>query len=151
MIEATRRAYLEALGFDVWVARPEAPARDVLGLGAGRGGTLLVCRSADESRSELAGDLCRALADDPVWAWLNPSADEDGRSLEDIVSSHLITRVLLFGRDPARQLFQGAPPGVVGSAEVVELPGLEDLAVSAPARQALWRKLRKFLPSGGSA
>ena len=35
MIDPQRQAYLEAMGLDVWVAKPPEPERDRLVLGAG--------------------------------------------------------------------------------------------------------------------
>ena len=151
MIEARRRAYLEALGFDVWIARPPAPEPGRLGVSAGRGSTLLICRCAADCTAALASDLARALGGDPVWSWLDPAADDETEFLADIVSSRLITRVLLVGRDAARSLFQGAPPAMLGSAEIVEVPGLEELAISASARKALWRRLQNAAGAGGAA
>ena len=151
MTEGQRRAYLEALGFDVWIARPAAPEPGRLGIGGGRGSTLLVFRSAAEHGTELAADLARALGGDPVWSWLDPGADEETERLADIVSNRLITRVLLFGRDTGRCLFQAAPPATIGSAEVLELPGLDELANEALARRALWRLLRSGTAAGSVA
>jgi hypothetical protein len=151
MIEARRRAYLEALGFDVWIARPPAPEPGRLGVGTGRGSTLLICRSAADCTAELASDLARALGGDPLWSWLDPAAGDEAEFLADIVASRLITRVLLFGSAAARSLFQGPPPAMLGSAEIVEAPGLEELAISASARKTLWRRLQSAAGAGGAA
>ena len=72
MIETRRRAYLEALGFDVWLARPPAPEPGALSVGPGSGSTLLVCDAAADSTPDLAKDLARALGGEPTWAWLEP-------------------------------------------------------------------------------
>lgn len=142
MIEARRRAYLEALGFDVWITRPPAAERGRVGVGAGEGSALLVCPSVDDCNMEIAGDLARALGGDPVWAWLDPAAETDGQFLEDIVADRLITRVLLFGPEPGRSLFKGPVPARIGSAVVGVAPALEELAAEGSARKALWRQLR---------
>jgi DNA polymerase III psi subunit len=142
VIEARRRAYLEALGFDVWITRPPAAERGRVGVGAGEGSALLVCPSVDDCNMEIAGDLARALGGDPVWAWLDPATEADSRFLEDIVADRLITRVLLFGPEPGRSLFKGPVPARIGSAVVAVAPSLEELAVNGSARQSLWRQLR---------
>lgn len=142
MIEARRRAYLEALGLDVWITRPPAAERGRVGVGAGEGSALLVCPSVDDCNMEIAEDLARALGGDPVWAWLEPVSENDGQFLEDIVADRLITRVLLFGPEPGRSLFKGPVPALVGSAVVAVAPALEELAANGSARQALWRQLR---------
>jgi len=142
MIEARRRAYLEALGFEVWVTRRPAAEAGRIVVGAGQGSTLLVCPSAAECRTELAADLVRALGGDPVWAWLGLDADESGQVLEEVVAARLITRVFLFGQDPARSLFHGSPPEILGSARLTVLPGLQELAVSGTARRDSWKQLR---------
>jgi len=144
MIEARRRAYLHALGFDVWLARTPAAEHGLLGVGDGRGSTLLICQSAADQETELAADLSRALGGEPVWAWLDPGADDDSQALEDIIDSRLITRVLLFGPEPGRNLFRGTVPQIIGSATVSVAPAMDQLAVSAPARKALWRQLRNL-------
>jgi hypothetical protein len=99
----------------------------------------------------LASDLARAVGGDPAWGWLDPVGDENAGFLADIVSSRLITRVLLIGREAGGRLFRGAPPATIGSAEVLEVPGLDELAVSAPARKALWRRLQDSTRAGGVA
>jgi hypothetical protein len=150
MIEERRRAYLEALGYDVWVARPPAPEPGRLSVGAGDGSTLLVCDAASDCGTELARDLVRTVGGEPVWAWFDLEDESGGQALGDIVSGRLITRILLFGRETAQRLFQGSAPEIVGSATVTVVPGLQELAVSGMARQSLWRHLRKWqLAAGG--
>jgi hypothetical protein len=151
MIDARRCAYLEALGFDVWIARPAAPEPGFLGVGAGRGSTLLVCRSAADCRTQVAGDLARALGGDPVWSWIDPAADDDFEQLADIVSSRLITRVLLLGRETAGCLFEAAPPAMLGSAQILEAPGLDEVAINPAARKDLWRRLQSMAAGGATA
>lgn len=159
MIEARRRAYLEAMGFDVWVARSPAQSMaqpmsqpGLLVVGPGQGSTLLVCAAAAETASKFAADLTRALGGDPAWAW----PDRDGRGdgggeslgLEAAIGARLITRVVIFGADTARWLFDGAVPEVVASAAVLTLDGLEELAVRGAAKRALWQRLQNPLRGG---
>lgn len=138
MIEARRRAYLEALGLDVWIGRPSAPEPGCLAVSGGRGSTLLVCSSSADCQTDIAADVARALGGDPVWAWLNPLPEESGEPLENIIAHRLITRVLLLGPRAARSLFRGGAPEIVGSATVSVAPALEDLASSASARKSFW-------------
>jgi DNA polymerase III psi subunit len=142
VIEARRRAYLEALGLDVWITRSPAAERGRVGVGTGEGSALLVCPSVEDCSTEIAGDLARALGGDPVWAWLDPATETAGQFLEDIVADRLITRVVLFGPEPGRSLFKGPVPALIGSAVVAVAPALEELAANGSARQALWRQLR---------
>ncbi|MGK2927587.1 MAG: hypothetical protein ACSLE2_18395 [Lysobacterales bacterium] len=161
MIEARRRAYLEAMGFDVWVARsaaqPIAEAGSQPGLlvvGPGQGSTLLVCAEAAQTAGKFAADLTRALGGDPAWAW--PDRDGDGTGdgggdslgLEAAIGARLFTRVVIFGADTARWLFEEAVPEVVASAAVSTLDGLEELAVSSAAKRALWQRLQNPLRGG---
>ena len=171
MIEARRRAYLEAMGFDVWVARSAAqpPAQamsqsmsqstsqsGLLVVGPGQGSTLLVCASAAETASKFAADLTRALGGDPAWAWPDRggpgggTGDGGGDSLglEAVIGARLITRVVIFGADTARWLFDGAVPEVVASAAVSTLDGLGELAVRGAAKRALWQRLQNPLRGG---
>jgi hypothetical protein len=191
--EARRRAYLEALGFDVWVARSAALAGGAqaaasadtpfdatlsapfdasadqqngrIRVASGRGSTLLVCSSAADSASKFAADVVRALGGDPAWAWpirdlgrdlgrgVGRDAGGDHLTLEAAIGARLITRVLVFGDDTARWLFQGAIPPVIGSATVTPLAGLGEIAQHAAAKRALWRCLQDPLldASPGSA
>jgi hypothetical protein len=167
VIEARRRAYLEAMGFDVWVARStaadageEQPGRiqGHIQVGPGRGSTLLVCAAAADSASRFAADVVRALGGDPAWAWpvrgVGHGAGGDNITLEEAIGARLITRVFVFGGDTARWLFQGEIPPVVGSATVTPLAGVGEIAQQGAAKQALWRCLQDPLrsaPPGGSA
>jgi len=155
MIEARRRAYLEAMGFDVWVSRAAAEAAQAfagaeatarLQLGPGEGSTLVVCGEAAHSAGKFAGDLARALGSEPVWAWPDAADGADGQELEAVVDARLITRVVLLGAEVTRRLFPGGVPANVRSAVVATAAAMEELAVSGEARRALWRCLR-----GGAA
>ena len=138
MIEARRRAYLEAIGLDVWVVRPPAQERGCLTVNGGRGSTLLICPSSADCMTDIAADVARALGGDPVWAWLDPLPEDGGARLENIITHRLITRVLLLGPSAERSLFQGGAPEIVGSATVSVAPSLDDLASSASARKSFW-------------
>ena len=138
--ELRRRAYLEALGFDVWLPKDVAaePARLVV---SGDGCTLLVCASPAESASRLAGDIGRALGGDVAWAWPDHAAGAETLSLAEAVERHLFTGILLFGSTIEQRLFAARAPEVIGSARVLQAPGLEELEVRGTAKQALWTLL----------
>ena len=138
--EPRRRAYLEALGLDVWLPKAAAPgpARLVV---SGDGCTLLVCASPQESASRLAGDIGRALGDDVAWAWPDPGDGTESLDLAEAVEEQLFTGVLLFGQEVENRLFAASAPKVIGSARVLRAPGLQDLEVRGTAKQALWRLL----------
>ena len=108
MAEARRQAYLEAMGFDVWVRKPPPPERGALVVGPGGGSTLLVCHGPEASSDRLAADIARAIGDEPVWAW--PAADGGAEypGVEEAVARGLFTRLLVFGEHLAREL-----PGIV--------------------------------------
>jgi len=139
MTEARRRAYLEAMGYDVWVAKPPGPGPARLVVGPGEGGDLLVCAAPDASSSKLAADIARALGGDPVWAWPDPTGDPAQPTVEEAVGERLFTQLLVFGETLAHALFGAAPPGVVGSSAVHVAPELDELAVRGSAKRALWR------------
>jgi len=142
MIEERRREYLRSLGLDVWLLRPPGPEPGCIGIGSGGDSTLLLCLSADQCRTELARDVARALGGDPLWAWLDPAAEEEAQILREVVAERLITRILVFGPETARRAFAGEVPAILGSATIVTLPGLQELAASGAARQELWKQLR---------
>lgn len=150
MIEARRRAYLEALGFDVWIARSAAPEGARLGVSTGGGSTLLICASRAGCATAIASDIARAVGGDAVWAWLESSPDAGNQCLGDLIGNQLITRVLLFGPDPARALFQGEVPEVVGSATVSTAPPLQELAASGIVRRDFWQSLRGLRDTQGA-
>jgi hypothetical protein len=60
MTAAQRRAYLDAMGIDVWLERQAEPVWDRLVLGPGAGSTLLVCNDPEDAASALAADIVRA-------------------------------------------------------------------------------------------
>jgi hypothetical protein len=145
MTESRRRAYLEAMGFDIWLARPGPD--DFLRLccpvieGKDGGRSLLVCERPDLPGSRLAGDIERALGGDASWAW--PAADDASETfvLRDLVNERLFTEVLVFGRELPPLLGCRTEPQVLDSARVWPLPSLDELMVSPQARQALWTQV----------
>lgn len=166
MIEARRRAYLEAMGFEVWVAKaaaPHATARvaasvaspaGLIRVGPGQGSTLLVCATAADTAGKFAADVVRALGGDPAWAWPDRADAGGGVALEEAIGARLFTRVFVFGDEAARWLFAGEIPQVIASAAVTVVDSLEVLAVRGAAKQALWRRLQDPLrspPRGGAA
>ena len=146
MMEAQRRAYLEAMEIGVWIAKPAAPDVARWVVGPGSGSTLLLCRSPEESGTPLAADIGRSLGGDPVWAWPDPEGGPEYPSLEGTIEQYLFTRVLLFGKALAGQSFQGKVPGIVGSASVKVTADMDELAVDGMARRNLWRCLSEALP-----
>jgi len=142
MIESQRRAYLDSMGFDIWVRRSARPERDRLLISPGQGSTLLICESPAASVTKLAGDVARALGDDPVWAWPDPDGTQDSERLQDAVGHRLFTRVIVFGESLAKQLFDGEIPAVLGSAAVHLISGLDDLAVRGTAKLDFWQRVR---------
>ena len=138
MIEARQRAYLEAMGFDVWVAKPPPPDWSRLVIGPGDGSTLLVCSAAENCSTALAGDITRALGNNPAWAWPDPDPNM-GTPLEDAIENRLFTRLVVFGEDLAGKMFGKDVPAVMASSSISIAPGLDELAVRGTAKQALWR------------
>lgn len=138
MIESRRRAYLEAMGYPIWVSRKRNFDGALLNLAPGQGRCLLVCPSAAETSTRLAGDIARALGGEACWAWFG---DGGGVGLADAVNERLAVHVVLFGADAAKPLLGGEPPAVLGSAALLVAPGMDRLAASAEARQTLWREL----------
>ena len=145
MIEARKQAYLEAMGFDVWVARPPQAEQDRLVLGPGQGSTLLVCSASEHTASKLAGDIARVLGGDPVWAWLDPEGNPEQPRLEQAVADSLFTRVIVFGASLAERLFGGAAPAVLLTSSVSVADGLDELAVRGTAKRELWALLSQDL------
>jgi hypothetical protein len=143
MIESQRRAYLEALGFDVWVTRPPPPQPGLLVVGSDPAAILLVCGKPEDSATRIAGDVVRALGGGASWAWPDTGGGEATVGLAEAIADRRITRVILFGQEPARWLFQGAVPKVLESAAVAAAPGLDELAGQGRARRLLWRLLQE--------
>ena len=144
MIEERRKAYLEAMGYDVWVARPPPPEPGSLVISRGKGSVLLVCDQPASCATKFSGDIARVLGQDPVWAW--PAGDDDqvSEQLEDAVGDRLLTDVLVFGEDLAWGLFRGASPDLLASAKVTVTSGMDELAVRGAAKRELWALIREF-------
>ena len=141
MIESQRRAYLEAIGLDVWSIRPARPESNRLLFQPGEGGTLLICADPDATATRIAVDIARTLAGDVVWAWPDPEGNPESPTLEQAVEHYLFTRVVLFGGGLARQLFKGDAPLIIASAGITVTEDLGELAVRGRAKRIFWRQL----------
>lgn len=141
MIESRRRAYLNAMGLDVWALKPPPPQPDRLVFQPGDGDTLLLCQEPDETAGRIAGDIARALGHAVVWAWPEPAGAAESASLEQAIGQHLFTRVIVFGQALAGSVFKGDAPPVMGSARILVTQSLDQLAVRGSAKQALWEQL----------
>lgn len=120
-------------------AAPEAPLRESLAqlkLGPGSGGILLVCAADTDSASRLANDIDRVLGGSPVWAW--PFTDTGAVNLNCAIDENLFTRVAIFGRQLATQLFDGELPAHLNSAKLVLLPSMQEIQGRAESRRELW-------------
>ncbi len=144
MMESRRRAYLNALGLDVWTVKPPPPSLDRLVLQPGTGQTLLLCREPEETARRIAGDIARALGQDVVWAWPDPEGRAENASLEEAIRQHLFTRVVVFGSSLADRICKGEAPRVVGSAGILVTRDMDELAVRGNAKQSLWEQLSSF-------
>lgn len=141
MNEARRRAYLDALGLDLWLLKKRPAAGLRLVVNPGRSSTLLICGSPEASASRFAADVVRVLGDEPAWGWPDHEGRADALELAEAVDQHLFTRVLVFGPDPAAQLFEGPPPPVLGSARIAVVDDLDELAVRGTAKKSLWKEI----------
>jgi len=141
MIESRRRAYLDAMGLDVWALKPPPPQPDRLVFQPGDGDTLLLCQEPDETANRIAGDIARALGHAVVWAWPEPAGTAQSASLEQAIGQHLFTRVIVFGHALAGRVFKGNAPPVMGSARILVTQSLDQLAVRGSAKQAFWEQL----------
>lgn len=107
-----------------------------LKLGAGSGGTLLICAMDTDSASKLANDISRSLGKVPVWGWPDASA-ESIKPLE-AVAENLFTTVAVFGEELAGRLFGLDVPDNLNSARLVLLPAMRELEATQEARRELW-------------
>jgi hypothetical protein len=144
MRESQRRAYLDAMGFDVWVARPVRPEPDQLVLQAGNGQTLLLCEEPEQTARRIAGDIARALDQDIVWAWPDIDGQEGATSLEEAIGQYLFTRVVVFGAALANRVRKGEIPPVIGSASMLVTDSLGEMEVRGSAKQTFWEQLSLF-------
>lgn len=142
MTETRRRAYLDAMGIDIWAIKPPAPLTDRLVFQPGTGSTLLICDTPDATATRFAADIKRAFPGEVVWAWPDPEGRAESPTLEQAVADGLFTRVVLFGPAVAGQLFKGDIPEVAGSASVTLTEALDDLADHGKAKRILWRRVR---------
>jgi len=147
MIESRRRAYLEAMGFDIWSAKPPEKEANRLLIQAGEGDTLLVSDLPAVAENPFAWDVARALGGAVVWASPDPEGRSGSPTLEDAVGQHLFTRVVLFGEGLSHQLFKSGTPLVVGSARILVTRRLEDLAENGRAKHAFWNQLSGLCPN----
>jgi len=141
VIESRRRAYLDAMGLDVWSIKPPEPELDRLLFQPGEGSTLLVCEAPEATATRIAGDIARALASKVVWAWPDPEGSPRSLTLEQAVGQYLFTRVVLFGDSLARQVFKGDAPLITGSASITVCDRLDELAVRGTSKQVFWTQL----------
>jgi hypothetical protein len=141
MIESRRRAYLDAIGLDVWSLRPPEPEFNRLLFQPGTGGTLLICDTPDATATRIAGDIARALGGEVVWAWPDPEGNPQSLTLEQAVDQYLFTRVVLFGTGLGRRMFLSGAPQVAGSAGVTVTDKLDELAVRGNTKQEFWKQL----------
>ncbi len=148
MMEAQRRAYLEAMDIEVWVSKPATTLQDHLVIGPGSGSTLLVCRDGLEASTALAADICRYLGDKPVWAWPDPDGGQDHPTLKQAVDLGLYIRIVFLGQCIAGQMFKGAVPELLVSARIIVAPDLDQLTVSAEFRKKLWQLLSETTSAG---
>lgn len=147
MMESRRRAYLEAMGLDVWAIKPPPAQPDRLVLQPGNGQTLLLCEEPEETAQRIAGDIARALDQDVVWAWPDPGGGSENASLAEAVGQHLFTRIVVFGAALANRVCKGEVPRVIGSASILVTGSVNELAVSGSAKQAFWEELSLSRPS----
>jgi hypothetical protein len=141
MTELRRRAYLEAMGLDVWALKPPPPKPGQLVIQPGSGDTLLLCQQPEETAGRLAGDIARALAQGGVWAWPDQGGYSESTSLEQAIACHLFTRVVVFGEGLAREIFKADVPPVIGSASILVVDTMDEITVRGSAKQALWKHL----------
>ena len=165
-----QQAYLEALQITPWVRRslppetpqpedspaaaspPESPATTSdlqasvplaearLAFGPGAGGCLLLGPSQAAAAQQVASDLSRSLGQPPVWCW--PAEDETAKAAHAACDERLATDLLILGPALASLMFGADLPERSGSARVLLLPSLDELAASAEARRACWQALR---------
>lgn len=141
MIELRRRAYLDALGIDVWLSKPAEADRNRLLFSPGKGDTLLVCSSAESSITRLASDITRALGGEVIWAWPDPEGRKESPTIAEAVGQFLFTRIVIFGSNLERQICGNEPPEFGASTRVLAAPDLNELAERGTARRLFWKQI----------
>lgn len=141
-------ARLAEMGIEVWLSRglrlqpeldagPERKDEPRVRLAAGAGAWLLVQRRPWDGRhADFLADLQALLGPEQCRFGQWADSREAGQGLSEL-SERGVNHVLAFG----------PPPPGASSAGLVELPPLDELAVSAAARRALWQSLRPLLRS----
>ena len=97
---------------------------------------MLICAKDSDSASKIANDISRSLGRMPVWAW--PDSDKQSILPGDAVDENLFTCVAVFGEATGRLLFGNNLPASLGSAKLVQLPAMAELAGNESARRELW-------------
>ena len=143
MNELRRQAYLEAMGIEVWQARPQPVARNRLLAPEADGSLLLICEHQGQREQRIVADICRCLGDSLAWAWSDPEGKDSSPDLETLIRQRLFTEVIVFGAELAGHLAGPDVPDVVASARVHVAPDLDELAASGLARQAFWNEVLK--------
>jgi len=141
MTELRRRAYLDALGIDVWLSKPVEPDHNRLLFSPGKGDTLLVCSSAESSITRLAGDITRALGGEVIWAWPDQEGRKESPTIAEAVGQFLFTRVVIFGSDLGRQICSDDQPEFSASTSVLTAPDLNELVERGTARRLFWKQI----------
>ena len=144
MNPSSQRAYLEALDIPVWIRKELAEKETAsvavgLKIGPGSSQTLLICMGAQDAARRIAADIARCLKSEPVWAWVEPEQTEP--AIGDVVSEHLFTTVLVFGKELAAALFGSKIPETLGSARIITTESLEILEDSPTAKRFLWNQI----------
>ena len=141
MIELRRRAYLDALGIDVWLSKPAEADRNRLLFSPGKGDTLLVCSSTESSITRLASDISRAVGGEVIWAWPDPEGRKESPTIAEAVGQFLFTRIVIFGSNLERQICSNEPPEFGASTRVLTAPDLNELAERGTARRLFWKQI----------
>ncbi len=141
MIELRRRAYLDALGIDVWLSKPVEADRNRLLFSPGQGDTLLVCSSAESSITRLASDITRTLGGEVIWAWPDPEGRQESPTIAEAVDQFTFTRVVIFGSDLGRAICSNDPPEFGASTRTLTAPDLNELAERGTARRLFWKQI----------
>lgn len=167
MNSARQRAYLDAMGIEVWSLRQTPPSLETTtahtredeatndgaiddrtikdGIIDG-GPTLKLGSGSGGILLVCAADVDSAsrLANDisramtSVPVWAWPAEESTAVSLTAAVDDKLFTTVAIFGTDLAGQFVEGGLPTNMNSANLVILPSMQELQTQADARKSLW-------------